>query len=358
MEHIFHITRAEDWRAAQADRAYRISTRDRTLEQEGFIHCSYAHQVQHVANAFFGGLEDLVVLEIDRQRVHAEVRDETAGGDERFPHIYGPLNLDAVLAVRPLNRDSASIERLLPRYRYGVIAPGTGGLQRGVDYQFYRLAPNDVMQVTVGLGVRDYSQENVQSAMAAFWSCAETLADEGVDSITLSGVPVSAALGRERILELTEEVPSRCGVPFSATLEAIIAALRFLGTPRIVMASRFPPSANTPIAEYLAQAEIEVAASTQRDLSLAQARELSMQAGMQLALEIGREAAALAPDALAILMPGGATLSLHAIPALEAELGKPVLINLSAEIWHMLIQPGVIPPVEGWGCLVANRATV
>ena len=254
--------------------------------------------------------------------------------------------------------DRTWIQRLLPRYRYGVIAPGTGGLQRGEDYQFYRLAPPDIMQVTVGLGVRDYSSANVQQAMAAFWSCVNTLADEGANSIMLSGVPVSAALGRARILELMEEVPARSGLAFGATLEAIVAALRFLGTPRIVLASRFPAEANAAIAAYVAEADIEVVASTQRELTLHQARELSLEAGMQLALDVGREAAALAPDAQAVIIPGGATLSLHAIPALEAELGKPVIVNLSAEIWHALIHPAVVPTVEGWGCLVADRKTV
>ncbi len=247
------------------------------------------------------------------------------------------------------------MERLLPRYRYGVILPGTSGVQRGVDYQFYRLVPHDVMQIGVGLGVRDYSPENVQAAMAAFWSCVQMLTDEGAERVILSGVPVSAGLGRARILELIEAVPARCGVPFDATLEAIVAALRFLGAPRIVLASRFPSAANAAIAAYLREAGIEVAASTERDLSLSQARELDMQAGMQLALDLGREAAALAPSAQAIVIPGGATLSLHAIPALETQLGKPVLVNLSAEIWHALIGPGVAPPVEGWGCLLATR---
>ncbi len=255
-------------------------------------------------------------------------------------------------------QDRAWIQRLAPRYRYGVIAPGTGGLQRGVDYQFYRLVPHDVMQITLGLGVRDYSTANVQQAMAAFWSCTQTLADEGADSIMLSGVPVSAGLGRARILELMEEVPARHGVPFAATLEAIVAALRFLGTPRIVLASRFPADANAAIARYLAEAEIDVVASTERDLSLGQARELSLEAGMQLALDVGREAAALAPEAQAVLIPGGATLSLHAVPALEAELGKPVVVNLSAEIWHALMRAAIVPPVDGWGCLVGNRKAV
>jgi maleate cis-trans isomerase len=191
--------------------------------------------------------------------------------------------------------------------------------------------------------------------MNAFWGCVQTLVDEGAQSIMLSGVPVSAALGRSRIRELIREVPARTGITFDGTLEAILAALNFLGASRIVMASRFPGAANGVIAEYLAEGGVEVLASTEREISLAQARQLSMEDGMQLALDVGREALALVPDADAILMPGGATLSLHAIPALEAELGKPVMINLSAEIWHALICPGVIEPVEGWGRLLASR---
>jgi maleate isomerase len=252
--------------------------------------------------------------------------------------------------------DESWIARLLPRFRYGVISPGAAGVQRGVDYQFYRLVPIDVMQITVGLGVRDYSAENVNAAMDAFWGCVETLHSEGVDSIVLSGVPVSAALGRPRIVQLLREVPARTGRPFSATLEAIIAGLKFLGTTRVALASRFPSETNAVIAEYLAEAEIQVLASTDRDISLSQARQFSMRDGMQLALDVGREAAALASNAEAILIPGGATLSLHAIPALEAELGKPVLVNMSAEIWHALVCPGIVPPVDGWGRLLASNA--
>lgn len=251
--------------------------------------------------------------------------------------------------------DYSWISRLLPRYRYGVVSPSTGGVQRGVDYQFYRLVPSDVMHIGVGLGVQNYSRADVSAAMDAFWACVQTLQAEGAQTVVLSGVPVSAALGRERIRSLAREVPSRTGLAFYATLEAIIASLTFLGTSRIALASRFPADTNSVIADYLADAGIDVLASTQRDMSLAQARQLSMRDGMQLALDVGREAAALAPDADAIVIPGGATLSLHAIPALEAELNKPVLINLSAEIWHALICPGVIPPVDGWGRLLASR---
>ena len=106
MKHIFHVTRADDWRAAQTHGTYRISTRDRTLEEEGFIHCSYKHQVAHVVAMYFADIHELLVLVIDPHRVNAEIREESAGGDERFPHIYGPLNLDAVIEVRSMPHDS------------------------------------------------------------------------------------------------------------------------------------------------------------------------------------------------------------------------------------------------------------
>jgi uncharacterized protein (DUF952 family) len=110
MEQIFHVTRADDWRAAQAQGMYRISTRGRTLDEEGFIHCSYVHQLAHVVATYFRDVDDLLVLVIDPQRVDAEIRAETAGGDERFPHIYGPLNLDAVIEARPVGWDGRASE--------------------------------------------------------------------------------------------------------------------------------------------------------------------------------------------------------------------------------------------------------
>lgn len=90
---IQHITTAAAWEAAQAAGSYRGDT----LETEGFIHCSEPRQVAGVADAFYKGREGLVLLDVDPAKVKPEIKYE--GG---FPHVYGPLNLDAVTAVRPL----------------------------------------------------------------------------------------------------------------------------------------------------------------------------------------------------------------------------------------------------------------
>ena len=95
---LLHITTRAAWDQALAEGAYTTPT----LDSEGFIHCSEPHQITRVANERFRGRTGLVLLEIEPARVRAVVRYEnTEGGDELFPHIYGPLNLDAVTRVTP-----------------------------------------------------------------------------------------------------------------------------------------------------------------------------------------------------------------------------------------------------------------
>jgi uncharacterized protein (DUF952 family) len=99
---IYHIALAEDWERAQAAGEYTTSTRGQSLEQVGYLHASQADQVAGVANAVYQDAPDLVVLTIDTDRVRAEIRlEQPADMDETFPHIYGPLNTDAVTEVRP-----------------------------------------------------------------------------------------------------------------------------------------------------------------------------------------------------------------------------------------------------------------
>jgi uncharacterized protein (DUF952 family) len=94
---IYHITSRSSWSAAQAAGVYSADS----LSSQGFIHCSKADQVLRVANSFYSGQSGLVILVIDPSRIKPALRWEpgTDKADELFPHIYGPLNLDAVVRV-------------------------------------------------------------------------------------------------------------------------------------------------------------------------------------------------------------------------------------------------------------------
>jgi uncharacterized protein (DUF952 family) len=91
---IYHICHRKDREAAQEIGVYRADS----LESEGFIHCSREDQVARVANFIFKGMDDLVVLHIAVGKLQAELRWETVEGDV-FPHIYGHINLDAIVKV-------------------------------------------------------------------------------------------------------------------------------------------------------------------------------------------------------------------------------------------------------------------
>jgi uncharacterized protein (DUF952 family) len=100
MRRIYHLTTRAGWEA-DADAPYRAAL----LATEGFIHCSNADQVARSANRFFADVPELLVLHVDAGRLSGPLRDEPGGtAGELFPHIYGPINRDAVLRIEPLRR--------------------------------------------------------------------------------------------------------------------------------------------------------------------------------------------------------------------------------------------------------------
>jgi len=92
---ILHIAKLEQWEKAQLEGIYRIDT----LDLKGFIHCSTSEQIVKVANDMFPGQKGLVLLCIDTSKVQSGIRYECAGTEELYPHIYGPLNINAVIKV-------------------------------------------------------------------------------------------------------------------------------------------------------------------------------------------------------------------------------------------------------------------
>lgn len=110
---ILHITSNQEWLSAQARGEYRAPS----LETEGFIHCSTEEQVIPVANALYRGQNGLVVLVIDETRLKSETKWEAPAGppaqgvspSDRFPHVYGPINMEAIASILKLEPDTEGI---------------------------------------------------------------------------------------------------------------------------------------------------------------------------------------------------------------------------------------------------------
>jgi len=95
---VFHITTPEDWERQRPTGTYRHAS----LDKEGFIHCSDEGQVEETWQRIFGGQSGLVILEINVDLLTSELRYEEGEPGEMFPHVYGPVNVDAVTSVTAL----------------------------------------------------------------------------------------------------------------------------------------------------------------------------------------------------------------------------------------------------------------
>ena len=99
---IFHITTTQRWLRSVADGEHTESTRGVELADEGFIHCSTAEQLEPVLQRFYADATDLQILHIDEARLTSPlVVEQLPGAPEAFPHVYGPINLTAVVDVQP-----------------------------------------------------------------------------------------------------------------------------------------------------------------------------------------------------------------------------------------------------------------
>lgn len=91
---LYHITSRENWAEAEIKRSYRATS----LTTDGYIHLSTDKQLLATANRFFPGKSDLLVLAVNEKNLECEVKYEEADGDS-YPHLYGELNVDAVVEV-------------------------------------------------------------------------------------------------------------------------------------------------------------------------------------------------------------------------------------------------------------------
>ena len=96
---VLHVALPDDWEAARVAGQYTVSTRGRSLAEEGFIHCSFADQVEAIANRYYDDLDELVLLTVDPSLLGTElvIEDPFPDAPERFPHVYAPIPVAAVV---------------------------------------------------------------------------------------------------------------------------------------------------------------------------------------------------------------------------------------------------------------------
>ena len=92
---IFHIAKTDEWKSSYDKQEYI----PHDYEKEGFIHCSYARQLNDVITRYYKNEKAVYILSIDEKMLLPELRIEHSDSiNDDFPHIYGPLNKDSVVS--------------------------------------------------------------------------------------------------------------------------------------------------------------------------------------------------------------------------------------------------------------------
>ena len=91
---VYHIVLPDVWDGFSGAR-YEAES----LATEGFIHCSFEDQLDAVLRRYYGGRDEVVILEIDATKLDSKLVVEPSTGGENYPHIYGSVNRDAIVGT-------------------------------------------------------------------------------------------------------------------------------------------------------------------------------------------------------------------------------------------------------------------
>lgn len=95
MSFVYHIVLPDSWEEQKDQELYEHES----LAAEGFIHCSYDHQIDGVLGRYYTGVDRVLILKIDPVHLEAKLVEEASTGGEIYPHIYGKINRGAVVNV-------------------------------------------------------------------------------------------------------------------------------------------------------------------------------------------------------------------------------------------------------------------
>jgi len=236
-----------------------------------------------------------------------------------------------------------------------VIGRRAGTQSANPNLREEQLVPEGIVEsFHIGLDIPDYTYEGVQIGFTRYWNCVDKIMEMSggkLDRIGWGGFPMSPQLGREKCLELIAETNKRTGVPATCDVEGWIECVKTLGFSRIAVASRWKDDLNQKIIRYFKHSGVDILHITTANQMAPEAFNMSLDMGVRLAIELCLEAKEKAPETQCIMMPGGVWRPRGTVPIVEQVTGSIVIHDIG--IWR-LVHDAVIPPIEGWGKLLAR----
>lgn len=240
----------------------------------------------------------------------------------------------------------------LPKRKLGMLWPLS--IQDNMPYEFYRIAPKDVMLVGEGLGLNEFSAHDVTRVFSQAVKVADGLVGRGIDLIMQSGVPLPILIGLDGHDELLGRLAQSTGKPATSSVQGVGRAAKHLGIRNVALANKWRPDMNATLAKFFARDGVAVAGVSTEVMGPDKFQRMGVEESLDLAYALGRQALIDHPEADGLYIGGGAWIVMPMVEPLEKEFGKPVLCNMNCFIWNALHMVDYWKPIAGQGRLLAG----
>ena len=242
-------------------------------------------------------------------------------------------------------------EDFAPKYKLGCLLPGQ--IIDNHAYEFYRLAPKGVMQVMVGVGLKEFSKDDVERVFSPVDKYVQMLVDRDVDMIIQNGVPLPILIGVEAHDRLIDHIHKLSGLPATSTVLAVVQAARDLGAKKIAVANKWTDEMNASLDQFFARGGSRIVGKAVNELAPADFHKIKSGDHMRLAYELGKKAFLENPTCDAVYIGGGSWIAEPVAAQLEAEFGKPVICNQASVIRSAMKMLDAWAPYGGHSRLLA-----
>ena len=238
-----------------------------------------------------------------------------------------------------------------PTLKIGCLQPGA--VIDNAPFEFYRLAPRGVMLVMVGVGLKEFSSQDVERVFTPLDRYLDQLMERGVHLVIQNGVPLPILIGMEAHDRMLAHMGQYTGLPATSTVLSVVGAARDLGIRSIVAVNKWTEAMNKSLAAFFTRVGVTVVGSTTKTLHPHDFHQIAAGDHMRLAYDLGRQAFRDHPDCDAVYIGGGSWIAEPVAMRLEAEFGKPVLCNQAAVIRNTLKMLGAWKPMPGHSRVLA-----
>ena len=236
-------------------------------------------------------------------------------------------------------------EAFKPKYKIGCLQPGA--VIDVSPYEFYRLAPPNVMAVQIGIGLVEFSSQDVERVFAPLDKYLDQLMDRSIDLVMQNGVPLPILIGIDKHDRMIEHMHKRTGLPATTTVECVVKTATEFGIQKVAVVNKWTDAMNESLGRFFARGGTKIIGGATQSLHPTDFHKIDSGEHMELAYRLGKQAFLDNPDCDAVYIGGGSWIAEPVAQMLEEEFGKLALCNQASVIRQVMKTLGAWAPRPG-----------